>query len=145
MKGRKKVVIASPREPCGATWLINCFLELGILTYRGRQEDMWHVEGAKYFLIENENILKKWLPSLTRLEHFYFIEDIEVEWVHEWPTKRFDNCQIIFFFRDPRDALYSGYRRESPNMSYSEFLGFLNPVSLLDKVETFYFFTTGLI
>lgn len=141
---RRKIVIASPRDPCGATWLINCFLELGILTYRtDDSRNMWQQEGSRFFLKSHEDILKKWLPSLSAHASFSFSPDIEVEWVHEWPTERFRDNQIILFLRDPRDAIYSRYKREAPkNMGYREYVEFLDPHTLLDKAETNAIFTS---
>ncbi len=139
---KRKVIIASPREPCGATWLINCFLELRILTYRtGDWRNMWNKEGAHFLLKPEEDILKKWLPSLSARVSFPFSEDLQVEWVHEWPSNRFETDQIVYFLRDPRDALYSRYKREAPNMSYHDYVNFLDPQSLLDKAETNAVFT----
>jgi len=136
MEQRTKIVIASPREPCGATWLINCFLELGILTYRKSAENMWRRESGRFFLRSQENILKKWLPSLYHHDAFFFRSDIEVEWSHEWPTNRFLDCQVIYFYRDPRDALYSRYKREAATLPLSEYLSILEPNTLLDRVES---------
>lgn len=42
---------------------------------------------------------------------------------------------MIFFTRDPRDCLYSQYKRENLNLSFTEFISFPNPSTLLDKAE----------
>lgn len=128
--------MASPREPCGATWLINCFLELGILTYRKSIDNMWRREGGFAVLRSREYILKKWLPSLHHRATFTFRSDIEVEWVHEWPMRRLAEHKVIYFYRDPRDALYSRYKRESATIPFSEYLEIPEPSTLLNKVES---------
>lgn len=136
----RKIYLVSPREPSGATWLINCFLELGIITYRISKQSMWYEESDKFFLNSRENMLKKWLPALSNHENFEFRSDIEIEWTHEWPTKKFDGHQIIYFIRDPRDSLYSRYKRENPDLSFREFIEFLDPYTLLNKIDNWYLF-----
>lgn len=137
---RRKVIIVSPREPSGATWLINCCLELSILIYRVSEANMWRKEGEEYFLCSNENILKQWLPALTHYNSFTFRQDIEIEWVHDWPKKKFMRDRILYFVRDPRDALYSRFKRENPDLSYAEYAAFLDHQSLLNKIDNWYFF-----
>lgn len=136
-----KIYLISPREPSGATWLINCFLELGLKTYRETLGDMWvPARGGGYTLNPVENHLKKWLPILSARETFDFRDDIEVEWAHQWPTRRHAGHRIIYFVRDPRDAIFSRYRRESPDLSFEEFLDFPDPQTLHDKIDTWSMF-----
>jgi len=137
MSDRRKVFLISPREPCGATWLINCLLELGVLTYRtGNWQQTWRSQGDRYALLPHEDILKKWLPSLSRYELFEFRSDVEVEWTHEWPSKRYSSNQVIFFTRDIKDATFSRYKRESPAIAYHEYIDYLEPRTLLNKAES---------
>jgi len=131
----RKIILASPREPSGATWLINCFIELGIMTYRVSPPSMWKKNGENYVLTGREQLLKKWLPALTDHDTFNFRDDVEVQWLHEWPSSKFSNCEVIFFVRDPRDAFYSRYKRENPNQSLREFINFPDVQTLLDKVD----------
>ena len=136
-----KIYLISPREPSGATWLINCFLELGVKTYRETLGEMWTpARGGGHVLNPVENHLKKWLPILSTREKFDFRGDIEVEWAHQWPTRRHAGHRIIYFVRDPRDAIFSRYRRESPDMSFEEFLDFPDPHTLHDKIDTWSMF-----
>lgn len=132
---KRKIYIVSPREPSGATWLINCFLELGIKTYRVHETQMWQKIADEYVLTERENMLKKWLPTLSAKKSFTFIDNIEVVWTHEWPQQKFENHKIIYFVRDPRDSLLSRYKREAPNCTYEEFLNFPDQNTLLNKID----------
>ncbi len=136
-----KIFLISPREPSGATWLINCFLELGIKTSRETLGDMWMpIAGGGYVLNPVENHLKKWLPILGRQEVFHFPRNIEVKWAHHWPQRQHAGHRIVYFVRDPRDALFSRYRRESPDLSFQEFLDFPDPQTLLDKASNWCLF-----
>lgn len=136
-----KIFLISPREPCGATWLINCLLVLGVKTYRTTVgDDMWVRSGSGWTLNPIEMPLKKWLPALGEAQRFSFRDGIEVEWAHIWPTSRVANAKIIYFIRDPRDALFSRYRRESPDVTFREFLDFPDAQTHLDKIETWNLF-----
>jgi hypothetical protein len=138
---KKKIFLISPREPCGASWLINCLLVLGIKTYRSTVEgEMWIKDGGRFFLNPHEMALKKWLPVLSEVETFRFREGVEVEWAHIWPTRFTAGAKVVYFIRDPRDALFSRYRRESPDVTFREFLDFPDSQTLLDKVDTWCLF-----
>lgn len=131
----QKIYIVSPDSPTGAAWLINCFLELGIKTYRAPLDNMWEVRAGKFFLRPGEEILKKWLPALSSHDSFEFKEGVEVEWVHDWPHAGLRGSRVIFFTRDPRDSIFSYYRRIKPQQSFEEFVDFLNPRTLLNRLE----------
>lgn len=130
----RKIYLPSPREPSGATWLINCLLELGIRTFRDSPAGMWRREKAHWVLNAHERVLRKWLPALSDHPAFVFRDDVEVQWMHEWRSARHANSQIVYFVRDPRDALFSRYKREAPELSFAEFAAFPDVHTLLDKV-----------
>ena len=132
----RRVFLASPREPSGVTWLVNCLLELGVCTWRHTRASMWREAGGMARLHPREDTLKRWLPALSTHAEFRFRSDVEVQWDHVWPTAAHRDVEVILFARDPRDALYSRYRRESPEVGYREFASFLAPWTLLDKVDT---------
>lgn len=140
MVSKRQILLVSPREPSGATWLINCFLELGICTFRKSSPEMWQCKGSAWIVNSHEHVLKKWLPVLSRKSSFTFREDIEVRWTHEWPGATTRRQEIVCFVRDPRDALYSRFRREATDLTFKEFLSFLDPWSLLDKVDNWILF-----
>lgn len=106
------------------------------MCYRVQKSRMWQsMGGNQWQLTSYEKKLRKWLPCLSKGDVFDFIPGIEVEWVHEWPTKKFIDAPILYFIRDPRDALYSRFRRENPIISFSEFLEIRDPNTLLNKMD----------
>lgn len=133
----ERIILASPREPCGATWLINCLLALGIKTYRVGPlgQKMWLKDSNGWNLDRREEVLKKWLPVLSQRKHFQFNDQLEVQWLHEWPTAADWQHRVMYFIRDPRDAMYSRYRREGASMPFKDYLDFPDAFSLLDKID----------
>lgn len=131
----KTVMIASPREPSGVTWLINCFLSLGICSYRENLSHTWKKKGDQFYISEEDRILKKWLPILSEKESFNFIPLLQTCWTHSLPKADDFLNPAILFVRDPRDAFYSLFKRELPSVSYSEFVNQLDPDLLLDRVS----------
>lgn len=133
----ERIILASPREPCGATWLINCLLVLGIKTYRVGPEgqEMWVKDSQGWQLDPRENILKQWLPVLSQREYFEFSDKLEVQWLHEWPRDSDWHHRILYFIRDPRDAMYSRYRREGASLPFNDYLAFPDAFSLLGKID----------
>ena len=135
MKARK-IFLVSPNLPTGATWLVNCFLELGVKTYRSPEDNMWTRDGRRFILKANEYILKKWMPALSAHGEFEFRDGVEAEWVHELPGGRFDGAEILYFIRDPRDSIYSQYLRTKPSQSFREFVRSTDARTGLDLVES---------
>ena len=134
---KQKVYIVSPREPNGVSWLINCFLELGILTYNGRSwRNTWRRTNDGYSLVPWQTWTKMILPSLSVHERFRFDPGLEASWSHSWPGKLTAGAKIIYFDRDPADALYSLYKREAPAANFRAFVEALNYETLLDAAET---------
>ena len=141
-----KLYLASPAEPSGAAWLINCLLELGIKVSHKpvvdnvwRQADpapppdhMWQCNSdGSYRLHPKAQLLKKWLPALSRIESFSFREEIEIEYLQDLPALRQVGEPVMLFVRDPRDSLYSMYCRLRPALDYEEFLRLPNPDTLV--------------
>jgi hypothetical protein len=132
---RRKILLASPKEPCGATWLINCLLSLGVMTYRDWSIGMWLPRAGRYVLNPHNDGLKKWLPILTERDQFAFRDDVEVQWTHEWPRPEHRRHQTLFFIRDVRDALFSACKRDAPDMSFREYICFPDPHTLLNRID----------
>jgi hypothetical protein len=133
---RQQIYLVSPEHPCGAAWLANCFLELGILTYYSRYwQNMWRYTKGHYTLTPWHDYGKAWLPSLSAREYFRFDLELKVHFLHHWPHKRFAGAKIIFFDRDPLDAIHSAYRRFPGNISFNGFASILDAYTLLDQGE----------
>lgn len=145
-----RIILASPREPSGGSWLINCLLELGVrvnlktavdrvfrsVNNMGAPEAMWRpTEDGGWRLHPRATSLQKWLPILSRRETLRFRDGISVFYVQDLPREEFRAAHSVFFVRDPRDAIQSYYRRIRPGMSLDEFVRFPHPETLLDAIE----------
>lgn len=143
-----KVYLSSPVEPSGASWLINCFLELGIkVSHKPIVDNAWrHATPApsaghmwqrapdgRFRLRARADVLKKWLPALSRHDAFAFRDDIEIEYVQDLPASHHEGAPVLLFVRDPRDSLYSMYRRMQPDLDYDTFLRIPNADTLYDR------------
>jgi hypothetical protein len=141
-----RIVFASPAEPSGASWLINCFLELGVKVAHKPVTDaawrqsatppdsIWQPDGhGRHRLHPRAAVLKKFLPALTRVDTFQFRDDVEVEYVQDLPDSAPAADHVLCFVRDPRDSMYSAFRRMPPAMDYHRFLQFPDPDTLLDR------------
>jgi hypothetical protein len=143
----RRILIASPAEPSGGSWLLNCLLELGIKVghkpfvdnvWRGANppfpaDHIWVRSGSDHRLNPKAEMLVKFLPSAGRAEAFRFRDDIEVDYVQDFPAPQFDTRPLVLIARDPRDSLHSMYRRLSPDLSFAEFCSFPHPATLLDR------------
>jgi hypothetical protein len=114
---KKNYSIVSPMTPNGVTYLLNIFLELNICIYRcedpkmGPAHTTWRRDGRKFVIKENEyKDLARHLPSL-RPDAFVFDASPLIHWDHPVDMNLYDDFGLIVFARDPRDALYSWYRR----------------------------------
>ncbi|MBT9557970.1 MAG: sulfotransferase domain-containing protein [Myxococcales bacterium] len=137
----RRVLLMSPREPSGMTWLANCLLELGVCTWRHSRKSMWRDEtGGVSRLQPQEDTLKRWLPVLSTQTEFRFRPGLDVQWDHTWPRDDDVGREVLLFVRDPRDALYSRYRREAGAVGYREYASMRDPWTLLDRVDTWCLF-----
>jgi hypothetical protein len=141
-----RIIFASPVEPSGASWLINCFLELRVKVGHKPVADaawrqsaapagsVWQSDGrGGHRLHPRASMLKKFLPVLSRTDTFHFRDDVEVEYVQDLPDSSHMTDKVLCFVRDPRDSMYSAYRRMRPAMDYDRFLRFPDPDTLLDR------------
>lgn len=123
-----KVIIASIRYPNGLTWLLNALLELNICVFRGTAvDDVWEIDKSGSYRIRNEHdSLIPVLPAIHVGKEFRFDPTVCVAFTHEFPSEEDLGNRVIIFKRDPRDALYSQYRRRfdvsSRHLGYLEFL-----------------------
>ena len=145
----RQIILASPREPSGGSWLINCLLELGIrvnmktaidrvrrsLNQMREPSAMWEPAGnGEWRLHARADSLRKWLPVLSRRETLRFREDLSVFYVQDLPHAEFQGTHSVLFLRDPRDAIQSYYQRIKPELSLQEYVRFPHPETLLDAV-----------
>lgn len=135
---RERITLAGPRQPSGITWLVNCFLEIEVLSYVASEQRMWSIDEGIHVLRDNK--FKKWLPILSRQDRFNFRQDVEIEWTHDFPVKRHHYLTNILFVRDPRDALWSQYKRDQVNIPFIEYLRMLEPDTGVNKISTWRMF-----
>ena len=115
--------IVSPPFACGVTWLVNVLLELGVKTTNPNFDPgHWKAEGVKTAIGESAWDHLRWhLPILHRTREFSFQPDLEVIWEHRLNFARAAENPTILYVRDPRDAIYSLYKR-----NYSDVLSYLD-------------------
>ena len=145
----RTILLASPREPSGGSWIVNCLLELGVRVnmkptvaraWRGGADSpeaatMWQATSSGRWRIHpRAEALTKWLPILSRRETLAFRDDVEVLYVQDLPDPGVHGDRTALFLRDPRDAIHSHYRRNRPEMPIEEFIRFPHHETLLDVV-----------
>jgi Sulfotransferase domain len=122
--------IVSPPFSCGVAWLVNALLYLDIRVtntsfepgHWGINRDSWQISGAA------ETHLKWHLPVLHERQSFQFPESLEVRWEHRLDFAACERRPTILFVRDPRDAVYSLYRR-----NYADSMGFIGYLNRPDE------------
>lgn len=128
------VEIVSPQAPCGAGWLGNCLLELGISLWQPWDRptnSLWErIEPYRYRFLDRSDRVSTWRQTLPALEAgrvFDFNPDLVLKISHRRQRALPAHNKLIFFVRDPRDALYSEWRRQCANSKEdgSDFADFL--------------------
>lgn len=111
--------IVSPELPCGASWLANCLLELNVPVWNPWGFDTleeWSRLGTHRYRYAAETLpWRQTLPALTVGRDFCFAARPVPRFSHCWPADLDLTNPIVFFVRDPRDALYSEWRRQVRN------------------------------
>ena len=108
--------LVSPEVPCGAGWLANSLIELGVPAWKQWNTDdraHWLDVGAyrfRYHLAGSP--WSRVLPALVDGREFTFRPDHAVRVHHVWPTAYPRAERTILFVRDPLDALYSAWHRQ---------------------------------
>jgi hypothetical protein len=119
-----KFQIVSPPFACGIAWLVNALIALDIKTTHAnfgerhweQKEDGWSVSPR---VAEH---LKWHLPILHAKEKFMFPEAIDIRWEHRLDFANSPRPTILVV-RDPRDAIYSLYRRNyAPAIDFIPYL-----------------------
>jgi len=117
--------IVSPPFSCGVAWLINALLYLDIrVTNTGFEPGHWTVNNNFWKISNTAEMHLKWhLPVLHERQSFQFPEPLEVRWEHRLDFAASEIRPTILFVRDPRDAVYSLYRRNyADNLSFISYL-----------------------
>lgn len=121
--------VASPEIPCGSSWLGNCFLELGIPLWKpwglDTQREWQRIGPFHYRYVQGPSPLQQTLPALVTDREFAFRAQPVPRFTHRWPFAFSDRNKVIFFVRDPRDALYSEWRRQQANGRLPKSMGFV--------------------
>jgi hypothetical protein len=132
---RQKVNLIGPVEPCGLTWLINCLLELNIKC--SPDSETWEDAEGKFLLKPGREILQRWLPALSNSKRIFdFRSDFEVTWSHNWISSENLDHKTVFFTREPKTALFSGYKRSEPtSLSFYDYLNEIDPQLLLNRMQ----------
>lgn len=109
------VDIASAELPCGASWIANVLLELGLPIFHPWGADTraeWHCLGLRRFRYRRaDEGWRRLLPGLRDQRVFEFRARPLPRVGHHWP-RQYRPLPAILVVRDPRDALYSAWRRE---------------------------------
>jgi hypothetical protein len=123
--------VVSPELPCGAAWLANCLLELNISAWHPwdiEVDNEWKRLGPFHYQYAAQELpWQQTLPALKYLREFQFKPGYVAHFCHRWPIEIETKRPLIFFVRDPRDALFSHWRRtihNEPmiNLSFEDFV-----------------------
>jgi len=111
--------VVSPELPCGAAWLANCFLELNVPVWRPWDYEIdneWkRLAPFHYQYTASQQPWKQALPALQYEHEYHFNPGHAACFRHQWPFAYEKKRRLIFFVRDPRDALFSYWRRTTHN------------------------------
>ncbi len=114
---RYTVDVFSPELPCGVGWLASALLELQVPLWRFWGVDIdsdWLAIGERQYRYSNR--FSPWsriITGLTNGREFCFRASPVPRFTHDLPGGWRASDRLVAFVRDPRDALYSQWRRES--------------------------------
>jgi hypothetical protein len=107
--------VVSAELPCGVSWLASMLLECGVPIWNPWNIDMsleWRHMGERQF--EYDYPGDPWsrvIPGLVSGRRFNFCESVVPRFSHDVPGHWTPSKRVILFVRDPRDALFSAWRR----------------------------------
>ncbi|MET0229925.1 MAG: sulfotransferase domain-containing protein [Rhodanobacteraceae bacterium] len=113
---RYTIDLVSPEAPCGAGWLANCLIELGVPAWK-----QWNTDDRAHWIDLGDSRFRyglagsPWsrvLPSLVDGREFAFRAGEAVRVHHVWPDAYPRADRTILFVREPIDALYSAWHRQ---------------------------------
>lgn len=109
------VDLASAELPCGASWIGSVLLELGVPTFNpwgADTRDEWQAMSDGRFRYQRpDEGWSRLLPGLRHGREFRFMASPVPRLGHHWPGQ-YARLPALLVVRDPRDALYSAWRRE---------------------------------
>lgn len=111
--------IVSPQFPCGAAWLANALIELGVPLWElwgfdTRSE--WALQGdGRYRYVAEHGPWQQTLASLQTGRLQLFDLSLQPRFSHGFPWQCDLSQRTVFIVRDPRDALYSEWQRQVRN------------------------------
>ncbi len=113
------VDVVSPQFPCGAAWLANALLELQVpishLWGFGTAEEWCDVGNGISRYIAPHGPWRQTLASLWPGREFRFMSGVRPRFTHNFPWQLVPTSRTVWMVRDPRDALYSEWRRHQHN------------------------------
>lgn len=122
------VDIVSPQFPCGAAWLANALLELGLglpeLWGFDAAREWQQVDATHWRYVADDQPWAQTLASLRPGRIFERGESPRLRFTHAFPWQIERAARRILFVRDPRDALYSEWRRHLRNEGLAADTGF---------------------
>ena len=132
------VDIVSCELPSGAAWLFSCLLELGVSAW-----NPWNADTRSEWMPRGHRRYRYWCagepwrrlaPGLASGREFGFAAEPVPRYTHAWPGRHPECARTILVVRDPRDALYSAWRRDEaaqavPSTDTDRFVRFANAVA----------------
>lgn len=128
MSAPKRARVVSAQFPCGAAWLANALLELGMPI-----EELWGFSTAQEWAAQEDGSVcysaehRPWQQTLAALypgRRMRFRPRPIFQFSHAFPWQLTDTGPTILMVRDPRDALYSEWHRQRDNLGLSDDLTF---------------------
>jgi len=114
---------------CGIGWLVNCLTALDYKTISlVYGQDTWEMQsdGSETMPARVQAHLRNHLPVLFERSEFRFKPSVELYWEHRICFPLRSNAPVVVVMRDPRDAIFSLYRRWRENdwidLDYQSFL-----------------------
>jgi hypothetical protein len=112
-------LVVSPQFPCGAAWLANAAIELGVAPTH-----LWGFDPAGEWAADADGTLRyvanhrPWrqtLPSLEPGRRYGMDQRWDLRFTHLFPWQQPRPRRVVLVVRDPRDALYSEWQRQLRN------------------------------
>lgn len=122
------VDVVSPQFPCGAAWLANALIEMGV-----HLRDLWGYDTEAEWCVEPDGRHRyvathlPWRQTLASLQvgrNYAFGEQVRPRFSHLFPWQFEPSAKLVYMVRDPRDALYSEWRRHQTNEGLGADVGF---------------------